>query len=111
MTIPAPPKLEVVGYELETRPYDGLWSRFEGRVIRLLRYEGSEGVHRDHFLPDYGPASDGRTWVTSRPYWLRARSRERLKTKLCDMLNKHVEAKRREQPERIELTDTMAGWQ
>lgn len=111
MTAPfgTPPRLEIVGYELEIRPCDGPWSRFEGRIVSLVSTGSS--TYRDHCLPDHGPASNGRTFVTSRPYWLRSRSRERLERRLLGRLNERTRELRRRQAERIPLTDTMAGWQ
>ncbi len=104
-----PPKLEIIGYELEVRPCDGLWARFEGRIVSLV--STGSATHRHHCLPDHGPASNGRIFVTTRPYWLRSRDRDRLERKLKAMLDARTREQRRLKAERIPLTDTMAGWQ
>lgn len=111
MASPSPPRFVVVGYELEIRPCRGWWSRFEGRVVRLVQPSGAPKPRREHHLPDYGPTSSGRTFVTRQPYWARSRTRERLERKLCDALNEHECQRRARQAERIPLEHTMAGWQ
>lgn len=99
----APPTLEVVGYELEIRRCRRLYARFEGRVIKLLRYEGDNPrqPYRCHYLPDHGPATNGRIFVTTQPYWARARSQERLEAKLRGMLEGRLKQLRDAQAKRI----------
>lgn len=106
----APPKLEIVGYELEIRPCDGLWSRYEGRIVSLVQSSGAEKLYRHHHLPDHGPASNGRTWVATQPYWARARTREKLECKLKNALNKEQARRRAGRPDVVRLVDTMGGW-
>jgi hypothetical protein len=103
--------LEVVGYELEIRPVDGVWSKFEGRVVKLVQRSGAPEPYRFPWLPARNLREDGVVMVSSHVYWMRSRSREKLETKLKQRLNEHLERVRRSTPESVPLEQTMAGWQ
>lgn len=96
MTPPTPPRLEVVGYELELRPCAGVWARIEGRIVRLVRMSPAGEPSREHYLPRHG-VSPGQANIlyNSQPYWARARSRERLERRLTGALTKHLRERRR----------------
>lgn len=108
------PQPRTLGYEIEVRPFPGWWHHYEGRVVEIIETAADRAVgvvRRCHYLPDRGPSVGGATFVATQPYWRRAHSRARLIEKLKRELHQKLRDAHRPQPEHVELSETMVGWQ